>query len=134
MAMKARVRGSLTTPGCSSTRVGVLDHIAFRYLYSVGTRDIPIAAQWLAYTLPYRRFTTDLAASDARLGAWIATPSSCRTSTDYSSPVSRRTEIRTADLQIRSLIKSTGKAALFLQTGSLHVHGISRTYTNPLSD
>jgi hypothetical protein len=60
--------GSLTTPGCPSTRVGVLDHIAFRYLYSVGTQDIPIAAQWLAYALPYRRFTAGLAASDARLG------------------------------------------------------------------
>jgi len=60
--------GSLTTPGCPSTRVGVLDHVAFRYLYSVGTQDIPIAAQWLAHALPYRRFTADLAATDARLG------------------------------------------------------------------
>jgi hypothetical protein len=32
--------GSLTTPGCPSTRVGVLEHVAFRYLYSVGTQDI----------------------------------------------------------------------------------------------
>jgi hypothetical protein len=47
----------------------VLDHIAFRYLYSVGTQDIPIAAQWLACALPCRRFTAALAASDARLGA-----------------------------------------------------------------
>jgi hypothetical protein len=45
--------GSLTTPGCPSTCVGVLDHIAFRYLYSVGTQDIPIPAQWLACALPY---------------------------------------------------------------------------------
>jgi len=45
--------GSLTTPGCPSTRAGVLDHVAFRYLYSVGTQDIPIAAQWLAYAIPY---------------------------------------------------------------------------------
>jgi hypothetical protein len=56
-------------PGCPSTRVGALDHIAFRYLYSVGTQDIPIAAQWLACALPCRRFTAGLAASDARLGA-----------------------------------------------------------------
>ena len=36
--------------------------------------------------------------------AWrTATPSSCRTSTHYSLPVSRRTEIRTPDPQIRSL-------------------------------
>src|SRR6516165_435487 len=91
--------GSLTTPGCPSTRVGVLDHIAFRYLYSVGTQDIPIAAQWLACALPCRRFTADLAASDARLGAErVAAPSSCRTFTDYSLPVSRRTEITTTAL------------------------------------
>jgi hypothetical protein len=61
--------GSLTTPGCSSTRVVALEHIAFRYLYSVDTQDIPIAAQWLACALPYRRFTVGLAANDARLGA-----------------------------------------------------------------
>ena len=61
--------GSPTTPGRPSTRVGVLDHIAFRYLYSVGTQDIPIAAQWLACALPYRRFTAGLAANNARLGA-----------------------------------------------------------------
>ncbi len=60
--------GSLTTPGCPSTRVGVLDHVAFRYLYSVGTQDIPIAAQWLACAIPYRRFIAGLAATDARLG------------------------------------------------------------------
>jgi hypothetical protein len=60
--------GSLTTPGCPSTRVGVLDHIAFRNLDSVGTRDIPIAAQWLACAIPCRRFTAALAVSDARLG------------------------------------------------------------------
>jgi hypothetical protein len=66
LAIGAMLR--LTTPGCPSTRVGVLDHIAFRYLYSVGTRDIPIAAQWLAYAIPCRRFTVGLAATDARLG------------------------------------------------------------------
>jgi hypothetical protein len=61
--------GSLTTPGCPSTRVGALGHVAFRYGYSVGTRDIPIAARWLAYAIPYRRFIIGLTASDARLGA-----------------------------------------------------------------
>jgi len=60
--------GSLTTPGCPSTRVDVLDHVAFRYLYSVGTQDIPIAAQWLACAIPDRRFTAGLTATDARLG------------------------------------------------------------------
>ena len=66
---RARRAWSLTTPGCPSTCVGALEHIAFRYLYSVGTQDIPIAAQWLACALPCRRFTASLAASDARLGA-----------------------------------------------------------------
>ena len=61
--------GSPTTPGRPSTRVSALVHVAFRYLYSVGTRDIPIAAQWLACALPCRRFTAALAATDARLGA-----------------------------------------------------------------
>ena len=54
--------------GCPSTRVDVLDHVAFRYLYSVGTQDIPIAAQWLACAMPDRRFTAGLTATDARLG------------------------------------------------------------------
>src|SRR5208282_3751066 len=43
----------------------------------------------------------------------FATPSSCRTFTDYSLPVSRRTEIRTPDPQIRSLtllIRFNGRA------------------------
>jgi len=48
--------GSLTTPGCPSTRVDVLDHVAFRYLYR------------LACALPCRRFIVGLAANDARLG------------------------------------------------------------------
>ena len=60
--------GSLTTPGCPSTRIDVLDHVAFRYLYSGGTQDIPIAAPWLACAIPYRRFTAGLAARNARLG------------------------------------------------------------------
>jgi hypothetical protein len=62
--------GSLTTPGCPSTRVGALVHVAFRYGYSVGARDyFPFAARWLACALPCRRFAVDLAAADARLGA-----------------------------------------------------------------
>jgi len=38
--------GSLTTPGCPSTRAGVLDHIAFRYL----------SALWLACAIPFHRW------------------------------------------------------------------------------
>src|SRR5580700_10241492 len=55
--------------GSSEHSLSALDHVAFRYLYSVGTRDIPIAAQWLACAIPYRRFAAGLAANDARLGA-----------------------------------------------------------------
>jgi hypothetical protein len=61
--------GSLTTPGRPSTCVGALDHVAFRHHNGVSAQDIPIAAQWLAYAIPYRRFTDGLAAIGARLGA-----------------------------------------------------------------
>jgi hypothetical protein len=62
--------GSSTTPGCPSACVGALEHIAFRYTDSVGTRDqFSIAAQWLACTFPYRRFADILADACARLGA-----------------------------------------------------------------
>jgi hypothetical protein len=61
--------GSLTPPGCPGTHDVAPVHIAFRDLYCVGTRDIHIVAQWLAYAIPCRRFTHSLAASDARLGA-----------------------------------------------------------------
>jgi hypothetical protein len=74
----SRFPGSLTPPGCPGTHdVGPI-HVAFRdlYLYCVGTRDIHIVAQWLAYAVPCRRFTPGLAASDARLGADVGrTPS-----------------------------------------------------------
>ena len=51
-------------------RVGALVHVAFRYRYSVGDRDyFPFAARWLACALPCRRFTVDLSAADAGLGA-----------------------------------------------------------------
>src|SRR5262249_36733204 len=36
---------------------------------SVGTRGLAFAAQWLAYTLPYRRFVSVLTDANARLGA-----------------------------------------------------------------
>ena len=61
---------SLTTPGRPSTRAGALGYVAFRYTDSVGTRDnFSIAAQWLACTLPCRRFANILANVRARLGA-----------------------------------------------------------------
>ena len=62
--------GSPTTPGCSGACVSAPDHVAFRRFDSVGTRNIStFAAQWLACTLPYRRFADILADACARLGA-----------------------------------------------------------------
>ena len=85
--------GSLTTPDRPGARAGALARVAFRFGNSVGIRNYEtFAAQWLACTVPCRRFAPGLAARHARLGAeWIATPSSYRTLTDYSWPVSRRT-------------------------------------------
>ena len=62
--------GSPTTPSCPRARVDALEHMAFRYTDSVGTRDqFSIAAQWLACTYPYRRFAAPLTDGSARLGA-----------------------------------------------------------------
>ncbi|SPK70551.1 hypothetical protein CT19425_U600045 [Cupriavidus taiwanensis] len=61
--------GSQTTPGRRSAREIAPRRVTFRVLNRVGTRDISIAAQWLAHTLPYRRFADHLAVACARLGA-----------------------------------------------------------------
>jgi hypothetical protein len=62
--------GSATPPGRLGARVIAPLRVAFRLLNGVGTRDSnSIAAQWRAYTLPYRRFADLLAAACARLGA-----------------------------------------------------------------
>src|SRR5258708_20142909 len=61
--------GSQTTQGRLDTRAGVSDRVAFRVSYLVGApRFITFAAQWLAYTLPCRRFTDILAGPCPRLG------------------------------------------------------------------
>jgi hypothetical protein len=61
---------SATTPGHLSTCESALRRVAFRIVDGVGTRDInTIAAQWLAYAFPYRRFADTLADACARLGA-----------------------------------------------------------------
>ena len=61
---------SSTTPGRPGTCVGAPGCIAFRYTDSVGTRnEFSFAAQWLACTLPCRRFADILADAGARLGA-----------------------------------------------------------------
>lgn len=62
--------GSQTTPGRQDARAYAPLRIAFRYLNSVGTQDSnSIVAQWLACTLPYRRFANVLTNACARLGA-----------------------------------------------------------------
>ena len=62
--------GSQTTQGRLDTRADMSDRVAFRVSYLVGAlRFITFAAQWLAYTLPCRRFADTLADANARLGA-----------------------------------------------------------------
>ena len=82
--------GSLTTPGRTSARADAPARVAFRYRNGVGTRNNrTFAAQWLACTSPCRRFAAALTGCSALSGPkWIATPSSYRTCTDYSWPVS----------------------------------------------
>jgi hypothetical protein len=64
--------GSQTTQGRLDTCAGVSDRVAFRVTYRVGTLSkITFAAQWLAYTLPCRRFADILADACARLGAHL---------------------------------------------------------------
>jgi len=66
---RACMPSSSTTPGYPSACDDALEHVAFRYTDSVGTRDqFSIAAQWLACTSPCRRFADILADTCARLG------------------------------------------------------------------
>jgi hypothetical protein len=61
--------GSQTTPGQTGARNNAPADFAFRQVNNVGTRiDNGFAAQWLAYTLPYRRFADILADPCARIG------------------------------------------------------------------
>ena len=61
--------GSKTTPGPAGTRNDAPASFAFRGVNNVGTRVYnAFAAQWLAYTLPYRRFAAILAEDCARIG------------------------------------------------------------------
>ena len=54
--------GSQTTPGPAGARTSAPVGFAFREVNNVGTRvSNAFAAQWLAYTLPYRRFAVILA-------------------------------------------------------------------------
>jgi len=70
MSKESDMPGSLTTPGLPYARHSAYVSMAFRFRYSVGIREGgSFAAQWLAYTLPYRRFARILADTNARLGA-----------------------------------------------------------------
>jgi hypothetical protein len=61
--------GSQTTPGPTGARNNAPADFAFRQVNNVGNRvDNGFAAQWLAYTLPYRRFANVLADACARIG------------------------------------------------------------------
>jgi hypothetical protein len=58
--------GSSTTPGHPGACDGAPEHVAFRRLDNVGTRDInSVAAQWLAYARPCQRFAPHLAVRHA---------------------------------------------------------------------
>ena len=62
--------GSQTSPGRPNACDGASARVAFRPTDSVGTRiQVYFAAQWLAYTLPYRRFADTLTDACVRLGA-----------------------------------------------------------------
>ena len=69
--------GSATTPGRTGARVDATVRVAFRRDDGVGTRVHPsIAAQWLAYAFPYRRFARLLTGRTHGSGSvWFATPS-----------------------------------------------------------
>jgi hypothetical protein len=61
--------GSKTTPGLAGARNDAPASFAFRGVNNVGTRvSNAFAAQWLTYTLPYRRFAVILAEDCARIG------------------------------------------------------------------
>ena len=67
---RAHMPVSKTTPGRLGARVIAPIRVAFRHRNDVGTQDEgTIAAQWLAYALPCRRFACALASANARLGA-----------------------------------------------------------------
>jgi len=61
--------GALTTRSRPRARDIARGRIAFRLTDGVGAPIVSFAAQWLAYTIPCRRFALALAGNDARLGA-----------------------------------------------------------------
>jgi hypothetical protein len=62
--------GPLTTRSRTASRDDEAARVAFGVRHTLGAPDgITIAAQWLAYAHPYRRFASALADQRARLGA-----------------------------------------------------------------
>ena len=62
--------GSLTTRSQTASRDGETARVAFGVRHTLGAPDgITIAARWLAYAHPCRRFASVLADRRARLGA-----------------------------------------------------------------
>jgi hypothetical protein len=62
--------GSLTTRSRAASRDGEAARVAFGVRHTLGAPDgITIAARWLAYAHPCRRFAPALAGRHARLGA-----------------------------------------------------------------
>ena len=85
--------GSPTTPDLRGARSNASRRVAFRLRKNVGVRDKIFSGLdgWPAHS-PADASPPPLRATAHGLGPmWIATPSSYRTCTDYSLPVSRRT-------------------------------------------
>ena len=72
-----------------SMQISACDCVAFRHLHRRHPEKITFAAQWLAYTLPCRRFADILADVGARLG--VNVDRYCSIATGFHLPVSRRT-------------------------------------------
>ena len=85
--------GSSTTPGRPGARDDAPVRVAFRLRNSVGTRDMNLSwlNGWPMRSPTDASPTTSRTATHGSGPMWIATPSSRRTCTDYSLPVSRRT-------------------------------------------
>ena len=108
--------GAQTTPGPTGARNDAPASVAFRGVNNVGPRVYnAFAAQWLAYTLPYRRFAVLLAEDCARIGGDVGCYSFIAVDSHHISlPVSQRTHSRYGPLNC-----STARGGLWLRPGRL---------------
>ena len=84
--------GSSTTPGPPGARAYAPVCIAFRLRNGVNTRNMNLSvAGWPMCSSAGASLPPSQATAHGSRSMWIATPSSYRTCTDYSLPVSRRT-------------------------------------------